>query len=74
MSAQQIAAFEELIGGFLLDLGYSLGAESKPGASLRATRLRTTYRAMFAAKHWLKSTPLGRLVRLERIEIEPKTK
>jgi Sulfotransferase family len=73
MSAQQIAAFEELLGDSLLELGYKLGSEEKPVTSFRAARLRATYWAMFEAKHWMKSTPLGRLVRLERIEIEPKT-
>lgn len=70
MSSQQIAAFEDLVGDLLKELEYPVGSESRP--SLRATRLRTSYFAMFEAKRWIKDhTPLGRLVRLGRIEIAP---
>jgi Sulfotransferase family len=72
ISPEQIAAVEKLIGDYLLELGYSLLLGAKHG-SLRAARLRTTYLAMFEAKHWMKATPLGRFVRLDRIEVEPKT-
>jgi Sulfotransferase family len=69
MSAAQIASFEALVGDCLQELGYTLASESRPKMSLRATRLRTAYHAMFEAKHWTRvNTPLGRLVRLERIE------
>lgn len=72
MSAEQIAGLEELIGDSLLELGYGPLLEAKPGASLRAARMRATYPALFDAKHWVKTnTPLGRFVQLERIEIEP---
>ena len=50
----------------------SPGSETGRRMSLRASRLRTTYLAMFEAKHWMKATPLGRLVGLEPLEIEPK--
>ena len=74
MSAEQIAGFEELIGDFLGELGYSRLSEGTRRTSLRATRMRATYLAMFEAKHWMRvNTPLGRLVKLERIEIEPQT-
>jgi hypothetical protein len=71
MPPEQIAAFEELIGDFLLELGYSLFSEPKRKTSLRATRLRTTYLALFEAKHRMKATPLGRFVGLGYIEVEP---
>lgn len=74
MSSQQITAFEKLVGESLQEWGYSLGSDAKPRASLKAIGLQTTYRAMFELKHWVKSTPLGRWVRLERIEIEPKAR
>jgi len=72
MSGGQTAAFEDLVGDFLEELGYSPGSEAGRRMSLRASRLRTTYLAMFEAKHWMKATPLGRLVGLEPLEIEPK--
>ena len=73
MSPEQIAAFEALVGDFLQELGYTPVSEPKRRTSLRAVRLRTTYLAMFEAKHWIRAnTPLGRFVRLGRIEIEPK--
>jgi hypothetical protein len=70
MSPEQVAGLEELIGDFLLELGYSLGSEARPGASLRAQRLRATYLRMFGAKRWMKSTSLGRFVDLRNIEVE----
>jgi hypothetical protein len=73
MSSKEIADFEEVVGDFLLDLGYGLSSEARQGKGLRATRLRTTYFAMFEAKHWMKTTPLGRFTRLGRIGIESKT-
>ena len=73
ISAEQIAAFEELVGDFLLELGYGPLSEAKHGTSLRAARMRATYLPMFETKHWMRTnTPLGRFVQLERIEIEPK--
>jgi hypothetical protein len=74
MSAEQTADFEQLVGDFLLKLGYSLLSEVKRETSLRAARMRATYLAMFEAKHWMRSnTPLGRFVDLERIEMDPQT-
>ena len=71
MSAKEIFAFEELVGDSLLELGYGPLSEGRPGQSLRATRMRATYLAMFEGKRWLRvNTPLGRFVHLERIEIE----
>jgi hypothetical protein len=71
MSAEEIAGFEELVGDTLLELGYGPLSEATHGTSLRAARMRATYLAMFEAKQWVKThTPLGRLVQLERIEIE----
>lgn len=74
MSSKQIADFEELIGNFLRELGYMPLAQGKPPTSLRAARVRATYLAMFEAKQWMRvRTPFGRLVELQRIEIEPRT-
>ena len=74
MSPRQVAAFEALVGDFLQELGYTLDSESERGTSLRRARLRASYFAMFEAKHWMRAnTPLGRLVRLGRIGIEPET-
>jgi hypothetical protein len=70
MSAEQIAGFEELVGDFLQDLGYSLSS-AKQRTSLRGTRMRAVYPAIFEAKQWMRTnTPLGRFVHLDRIEIE----
>ena len=73
MSSEQAAAFEALVGDFLQELGYALVSETERKISLRASRLRTTYLAMFEAKHWMKATPLGRLVSLDAIEMEPQS-
>jgi hypothetical protein len=70
MSAQQVAEFEDLVGDFLHELGYSLHSEKKK--TLRAALMRATYLAMFEAKDLARNrTPLRRFVRLERIEHEP---
>ncbi|MGA8431727.1 MAG: sulfotransferase [Candidatus Sulfotelmatobacter sp.] len=70
MSSQQIAAFEDLAGDCLREFEYPIA--SKKRMSMRAGRLRTSYFAMFEGKRWIKDhTPLGRLVRLGRIEIVP---
>src|ERR1022692_2858916 len=73
MSAEQAAFFEQLVGDLLLKLGYSLLSEVKRKPSLRAARMRATYLAVFEAKHWMRNTPLGRFVDLERIEMDPQT-
>jgi Sulfotransferase family len=71
MSAEQTATFEALVGDFLEESGYDRASPAR-AISLRASRLRATYLAIFEVKHWLKvNTPLGRSVDLERIEIEP---
>jgi len=70
MSAAEIAGFEGLVGASLEELGYEL-ASTAPETGLGRARLRMEYRAIFGAKHWIRvHTPLGRLVRLERIEVE----
>jgi hypothetical protein len=71
MSSEEIAAFEELVGEFLLELGYPLFSKPRHGVSLRALRLRNTYYAVFEAKRWMKATPLGRHVDLKNLELEP---
>jgi hypothetical protein len=73
MSAEQVSGLEELIGSFLVELGHGLSTERNTVMSLRAVRMRTTYLPMFQAKQLVRTrTPLGRLVSLERIEIEPR--
>ncbi len=72
MSAVQAADFEALVGDFLEELGYQLASEEPRKVSIRASRLRGTYLAMFEAKHRMKATPLGRLVGLDPLEVEPK--
>lgn len=72
MTPQQVASFEELVGDFLVELGYGALLEARHGTTLRAARMRATYLPMFEVKHQMRMhTPLGQLVRLERIEIEP---
>ena len=72
MSAEQAVFFEQLVGDFLLKLGYSLISDVQQETSLRATRMRATYLPMFEAKHWMRSnTPLARFINLERIETDP---
>ena len=74
MSAEQIGEFEQLVGDFLLKLGYNLLSEVKRETSLRAARMRATYLAMFEVKQWMRTnTPLGRFVDLQRIETDPQT-
>ena len=74
ISPAQTAGFEELIGDFLVELGYTLHSDARRGTSLHAARMRATYLSMFEAKQWIRThTPLGRFVQLERIEIEPQT-
>jgi hypothetical protein len=68
MSAQEIAAFEDLVGDFLQELQYPVASQKRQ--SLRAARLRSTYFSMFMAKHWARRTSLGKLVRLQHIEVE----
>ncbi len=70
LSMDEVKALETLIGQTLADLKYSLASGTKPATSLRAMRLRSTYFAMFAMKHGMKATPLGRYVNLKNMEIE----
>jgi hypothetical protein len=70
MSRDQASHFEALLGDFLQELKYPVASENK--SSLHAARLRSTYFAMFATKRWIRdNTPMSRLVRLDRIEIDP---
>jgi len=72
MSSEQAAEFEALVGEFLLELGYPLVSDGRRKMSVRASRLRATYLAMFGAKHRMKATPLGQFVGLDPLEVEPK--
>jgi hypothetical protein len=74
MSPEQASAFEELVGDYLRVLGYTLSAEPLRKNRTRTARMRASYFAMFAAKQWTRAnTPLGRFVRLERIEARPES-
>jgi hypothetical protein len=69
-SSEQKVAFESVVGDFLEELEYPVATERR--RSIRAARLRSTYLPTFETKRWLRDkTPLGRFVRLERLEIEP---
>ena len=68
MSSAQLANFESLTGTFLREVGYGLRTHPQPG--FRSRRLRSTYFAWFAARHWLKNrTPLGRFAKIGRMGI-----
>ena len=74
MSPEQISNFEALVGRALRRLGYELMSNPEPETSIRAARLRATYLPLFEIKQWMRTnTPLGRLVQLERIEVEPQS-
>jgi hypothetical protein len=71
MSVRDLEHFEALAGDCLQELGYALASSSTSRLAFRDARLRATYRGLSEIKQWLKtSTPLGRLVRLNRIELE----
>lgn len=73
LSPQQVAEFENLVGDGLAKFGYSLTLQPRNRKALQAFRVRTSYLSLFTAKHWLRTkTPFGRLVNLDRIEIEPR--
>jgi hypothetical protein len=70
MSNKELADFEALVGDRLVELNYPL-VSGGGTSSLRTLRLKATYLTMFPVKQWLKAhTPLGRTVRLGRIQIE----
>jgi hypothetical protein len=71
ISPEQLTAFEELVGDLLLELNYSLFSEATHRHTLRALRMRATYLAMFDLKQRMKATPLGRLVHLNNVDVEP---
>ncbi len=71
MTAGEIVAFESLVGDSLAQLGYELSSALGHTKGLHAARMRAVYPALFEVKHWARTrTPLGRFLRLERIEIE----
>jgi len=70
LTPDELANFEVLVGDFLKELGYPLGAAEPKKQNFRALRLRQTYLPLFSIKHWLKmNTPLGRTVHTGRMEI-----
>jgi hypothetical protein len=70
MSAQEAAAFEEIVGGLLSELGYERSSPASGRLQLHARRMRTSYLSMFAIKQWMKSTPMGRGVNLKNVGLE----
>ena len=70
MSAVQLAAFEDLVGWLLDELGYGRSSQPRRGLRLHARWLRATYLAMFEMKQWMKITPLGGMVNLKNIGLE----
>jgi hypothetical protein len=71
MSTEELVHFEVLAGDLLEELAYPLGSLGKVPSRFRDARLRATYLNLSEMKQWLKAhTPLGRLVRLKRIEID----
>jgi hypothetical protein len=60
----QLILFENLVGGFLEQLGYVLSGASAGGKrSLAAKRMRLAYRSYYGFKQWAKvNTPLSRLM------------
>jgi len=70
MSEEQLAAFEDVVGEFLDELGYVRSSPRRRGLRLRAGRLRATYLTMFEMKQRMKATPLGRRVNLKNIGME----
>src|SRR5258708_20945199 len=75
MSAQELADFEALAGDLLEELSYPLGSLGAARSTFRDARLRATYLSLSEIKQWLKArTPLGRLVRLKRIQVEAQSR
>jgi hypothetical protein len=69
LTDEQIAELECLLGDTLKQLGYGLTVK-ECAPHLHHNFLRSTYRAFFDAKLWLKAnTPLGRLSNLSVLEI-----
>lgn len=70
LSPPEVADFEALAGDRLEELGYRLASERR-ASSFRAVRMRAMYFVLFQAKQWAKMhTPLGRRVKLGRIQME----
>lgn len=59
---EELETFESLVGGTLKELGYKLARRSPDAPrSPRLSFMRSTYRMLFAIKHYLKAnTPAGR--------------
>lgn len=71
MTAEEVVAFENLVGNSLTQLGYELSSLARQTKTFHAARISAIYPVLFEAKHWARTkTPLGRFIRLERIEIE----
>jgi hypothetical protein len=57
-SPAELSHFEELVGGYLQELGYTLATSAKDSAA--ANRKRRLYRGYFNSKIWMKNTWLYR--------------
>jgi hypothetical protein len=71
MPIEQVVAFERIVGNSLSQLGYELTSPATQTKTFHDAWMSAIYPVVFEAKHWARTkTPLGRLVRLERIEVE----
>jgi hypothetical protein len=61
--SQQLALFENLVGDYMQELGYTLSNNTPAKHSLAARRSRLAYRMFYDFKQWAKiNTPLSRLM------------
>jgi hypothetical protein len=62
--ADQLVLFEDAVGGYMQELGYTLSSKDRPiEHSLAARRMRFVYRSFYDLKQWAKiNTPLSRLM------------
>jgi Sulfotransferase family len=61
--SDQLPLFEELVGGYLEELGYARSSNCAPNTHLRSVKaMRQLYLAFYESKQWAKvNTPLSRL-------------
>lgn len=62
--ADHLVLFENLVGDYMQELGYTLSSNSRPAKqALSARRMRSVYRSFYDFKQWAKiNTPLSRLM------------
>jgi hypothetical protein len=54
LTGQKLIEFENLLGGTLQDLGYTLAEEAHTGESAKGKVIKAAYQALFSFKIWLK--------------------